>query len=60
MKLVRLILNALKITAAFLLLFFLFIIEGIAMIIYLIIEAPLKFTLNSLEKAIRSLLKYVR
>lgn len=60
MKLIRLILNALKITAAFLLLFFLFIIEGIAMIIYLIIEAPLKFTLNSLEKAIRSLLKYVR
>lgn len=60
MKLIRFVLNALKITAAFLLLFFLFIIEGVTMVIYIIIEAPLKFTLNSLEKAIRSLLKYVR
>lgn len=60
MKVIRFILNALKITVALLLIGFLFILEGIMMVVYIIIESPMKFMLNSLEKAIRSLLKYIR
>lgn len=60
MKVVRFILNALKITVALLLISFLFVLEGIMMVIYIIIESPMKFMLNSLEKAIRSLLKYIQ
>jgi hypothetical protein len=60
MKVIKLLLNAPKVLLIFLLLATFFVLEGFLMIIYVIFETPLSFTLGWLERTMRRLLKHVQ
>jgi len=56
----KIIFNLPKLFIILLLLIFFIIFEGLVVLVYYVVESPLSFIKESIEKIIRKLLKYVR